>query len=494
MLLPITHEDATARRWPWVTTSIVALCTVLFVAALGPQRKGAEALQTTVTEAAAYWRAHPYLEARPPLDRLLEAPPVQPAPVERPALRLRGRSKFDVSGNSVAPLGAAPVLDPSERDDEQKTLDAFGANVQASIDAMPLHRFGYVPADNHWLSLISSQFMHGGWLHLIFNMWFLWLCGCNLEDRWGRVVFPLFYVTAGIAAGLAHKLAFPHSAIPVVGASGAIAGAMGAFMVCFARTRIRFVYWYFLRVGWFRAPAYLMLPLWLLQEVLYALAQSSGGSVAHWAHAGGFVYGVGFALVLRATGWEARLDEAVERSVTVQQDERIMRAAELTSSGHAAEALQLLGTLARERPTDIDVHLEALRAGRAAGDRRAEVRAYAALVKLYVDQGMLDAAHDLLAEAQTASLDQIPIELRLRLADRCVVTGRLDRAWALYDDFTRGGLPDATAVKVALAQAKLARRLGRGVEERALLEAILQSPFSTAEIDESARAALSAVA
>jgi membrane associated rhomboid family serine protease len=399
VLLPITHEDMTARRWPVATSTIVALCLALFVAGPGAAHGGADS-----------------------------------------------------------------------------------------------NRFGFVPAEEDWLTLITSQFVHAGWLHLIFNMWFLWLCGCNLEDRWGRFVFALFYLSGGAVAALTHKIAFPHSLLPLVGASGSVAAAMGAFLVSFARTRIRFAYFYSLRFGTFTAPAYSMLPLWLIKEALFGAVQRDGAGVAHLAHVGGFLYGVAFAFVLRATGWAARLDSAVEKTVSVVQDERIMRAAELTNGGNAAEALGVLAELERERPEDIDLRLEVLRAGRAAGDRPSQVRAYGRLVTLCAAQGMLDAAYDLLVEAQRASLDEeIPPEAQLRLADRCVVAGSFDLAWGLYDTFTRAGLPDPTAVKVALAQAKLARRMGRVAEERSLLEAVLQSPFASVEIDESARAALSAL-
>jgi hypothetical protein len=277
----------------------------------------------------------------------------------------------------------------------------------------------------------------------------------------------------------------------MIGASGAIAGAMGAFLVSFARTRIKFAYWILLRPGTFSAPAYVMLPLWAVEEVVFGVVSGAGGGVAHWAHVGGFAYGVAFALAMRFSGLEAKLDSAVERTVTVTQDERIMRAADMITAGDPGGAIAVLDAVGRERPDDVDVHLELLRAAKAARDPAREGRAYADAVRLYVDAGELDTAAELLAEAAQSRLaDAVPTATRARLGDRFVVKGSLDRAWQVYGALTSEGLADAVAVRAALAQAKLARKLGRPADGRSLLEAVVASPFASAEIDEAARAEL----
>src|SRR5258708_9209228 len=122
------------------------------------------------------------------------------------------------------------------------------------------------------------MFLHIGWLHLIGNMWFLWLAGFILEERWGRVIYPIFYLLAGIAASLVHTISDPSSIVPALGASGAVAALMGGFLARFPKLKIHML-WYMLifRVR-FKAPAYWLLPLWLLMEVFYGslFGQASG--------------------------------------------------------------------------------------------------------------------------------------------------------------------------------------------------------------------------
>ena len=155
-------------------------------------------------------------------------------------------------------------------------------------------------------------------------MWFLWLCGVNLEDRWGRWLFLPFYLCAGVAGALLHRALAPDAFVPVIGASGAIAGAMGAFLVTMARTRISFAYVLLIsfrpRAGTFQSPAYVMLPLWLGSELLGAWLKPGDGT-AHWAHVGGFAFGAAVAAVLKLScRTQARRPD--ERQVTTAQDPR----------------------------------------------------------------------------------------------------------------------------------------------------------------------------
>ena len=144
-------------------------------------------------------------------------------------------------------------------------------------------------------NLFSSMFMHGGWMHLLGNMWFLWLFGNNIEDSTTRPKFLAFYLLCGVAAALAQVMADPQSLVPMVGASGAISGVMGAYLVLFPRVRVFTI----VPLGFFATtvalPAWAMLIYWtVLQMVSQAastLTEESGG-VAYWAHLGGFAAGL----------------------------------------------------------------------------------------------------------------------------------------------------------------------------------------------------------
>ena len=147
-----------------------------------------------------------------------------------------------------------------------------------------------------FLPLFTSMFWHGGWLHLIGNMLYLWIFGDNVEDRLGHVRYLLFYLLAGTAAGLTQVALNPLSRLPTVGASGAIAGVLGAYLVTYPRARVlTFVPLFF--VPWFvEVPAFAYLVLWFLMQLLAGLgtlgAPVETGGVAVWAHIGGFIAGV----------------------------------------------------------------------------------------------------------------------------------------------------------------------------------------------------------
>jgi membrane associated rhomboid family serine protease len=145
-----------------------------------------------------------------------------------------------------------------------------------------------------WYTLLTSMFMHGGWFHILGNMWFLSLFGDNVEDAMGPVRFALFYLVCGVAAALAHVASSPDSAVPIVGASGAIGGVMGAYAVLYPRAPVHVLVplgFFFPR---FVVPAYLMLGYWFLLQILGGIPalQGSGGGVAFWAHVGGFAAGI----------------------------------------------------------------------------------------------------------------------------------------------------------------------------------------------------------
>ena len=166
-----------------------------------------------------------------------------------------------------------------------------------------IENWGVVPAEFHLVTIVTSMFLHGGWLHVGGNMLYLWIFGDNVEDRMGRGRFVLFYLACGFIAALTQMFVSPpDSFVPMVGASGAIAGVMGAYFVMFPHSRIvTLIPFIFLQVV--EVPAMFFLPIWFLMQFLngvgsIARVEAATGGVAFWAHIGGFVFGVlgGFAL------------------------------------------------------------------------------------------------------------------------------------------------------------------------------------------------------
>lgn len=158
-------------------------------------------------------------------------------------------------------------------------------------------RWGIVPRDviagQGWGGLFTSMFLHGGWMHLAGNMLFLWVFGDNLEDELGHAGFLGYYLACGVGAGLAHVFAEPGSAIPAVGASGAIAGVLGGYLLLFPRAKVDvlFIFIVFFRI--FPIPAWIVLGLWFGLQVFNGTANSGAqDGVAYWEHIGGFIIGI----------------------------------------------------------------------------------------------------------------------------------------------------------------------------------------------------------
>lgn len=165
--------------------------------------------------------------------------------------------------------------------------------------------WGLTPDNFSVLNIFTSMFLHGGWLHVLGNMWFLWIFGDNIEDILGHGKYLLFYLLCGVAAGLTQTLMTAGSRVPMVGASGAIAGVMGAYMVKFPRSRIDtivFIFIFFTRID---VPAWLMLVYWFAVQFFSGVgsigySQASQGGTAFFAHIGGFLTGIALVNLLGA--------------------------------------------------------------------------------------------------------------------------------------------------------------------------------------------------
>jgi membrane associated rhomboid family serine protease len=174
-----------------------------------------------------------------------------------------------------------------------------------------------------WLSqetatLVTSQFLHGGWLHLAGNLLFLWIFGNNIEDRFGRLAFLAFYLLGGVVAGLTQVAIAPDSTIPTIGASGAIAAVLGAYLVLYPRARVTSLVFLVFFYQLIDVPAIVVLALWFVLQLVDGVASlgvadaATSGGVAFFAHIGGFLFGALAALVVRAwTGAGGRAPRAV---------------------------------------------------------------------------------------------------------------------------------------------------------------------------------------
>ncbi|RZB37109.1 MAG: hypothetical protein SRB2_01613 [Desulfobacteraceae bacterium Eth-SRB2] len=155
------------------------------------------------------------------------------------------------------------------------------------------------------LTIFTAMFMHGGWLHLLSNMLYLWIFGDNIEDVLGHVKYLFFYIMCGIAATLVHGFININSQIPTLGASGAIAGVLGAYIFLFPKARIKTLVILFVFIQIVHIPAVIMLGYWILLQVLSAYAEHrsrTGGGIAWFAHIGGFVAGLVLIIMMKKPG------------------------------------------------------------------------------------------------------------------------------------------------------------------------------------------------
>ena len=484
MIIPLGHDSGEVRRQPWVTYGIILACALVFLATQVLGREGSARAERLLGDAYEYWKAHPYLEAAPRLGALTGEP---------------GRA---IREESLAASGEReePPLPSAFLEAEQRKLDELTEQALAALEEHPWYRFGLIPSAPTATGLFAHMFLHAGWLHLIPNLFFLFLTGCFIEDRWGRGLYALFYVAAAVAGAVLFVSKNPGLEQPLIGASGAVAGAMGAFLVCFARARIRFFYWLGIFFGTFHAPAWLMLPLWFANELftaslMDAIHPGGGAGVAYWAHVGGFGFGVVAALAIRFSGIEARLSKKLGGEWSYGRDSVLSYATTARAEGRPEEALDLLRFALEQNPEDADLAL--LLFETAVGLGRADEGAafLAPVVWAEVERGEREAAvshWQALCEAGARVWAEPPILLRLAgwlrdarrpdaasLALRCV----LDRcpgdpAVAMRVARLARGFDPATALEaaeIALSDPALAPA------EREALEAIIAETESGAE-------------
>ena len=319
MILPIGHEDGGVARAPRVTLGIVTLCLLahLWVVSQGEADRELEQRWVAAVEFAL---AHP--ELRRPGDLV---------PPEVAAAAGEGRVRRSRESEPEA----------------QRRLDDLVARWREARAAHPLFRHGLVPAQPRPHTLLTHAFLHGGWLHVLGNLLMLWLAAPFLEEAWGRRRFALFYLAAAIVAGGLYALQHRALDVPLIGASGAVAGVLGAFLLLRARSRIRFLV-FFGVVGTFTAPAWVMLPLWFVFELFDALAAdvvgAGSGGVAYWAHVWGFLFGLCWAAAERRA--RPRPAAAIAPPPRERPDPRVDEAQRLLDRGLYPRAWTLLAEAA----------------------------------------------------------------------------------------------------------------------------------------------------
>jgi len=378
MIIPIGHEDQQVKRLPWVTIVLVIANVAVFILTSGLAQQQATETRARAEEIVRYVATHPHLTLPNELRGVIRQEPLPP--------------NHSLTGFA----------------EEQAKLNGMLVELRASAGRSVFWTYGYIPADPSLLALFTCMFLHAGWMHLLGNMLFLWLAGGSLEDRWGRACFFVFYLASGVVATLIHAAMIPQSPVPMVGASGAIAGLMGAFLVRLAGTRIRFFYWFIIFRGTFMMPAYVALPLWLLQQFVMARSSAAGG-VAVWAHIGGFVFGAVIALVIRLSNLEAKvLAPAIAKKTSWSASEQLTAALGMLDGGDVDGSIHSLVALLKKSPNNIEARATLVGAYAQKGDTASAGRESGRLVSAYLAARDMEGALAALEEHRRAHPDVDP--------------------------------------------------------------------------------------
>ncbi len=335
ILVPISSKEMSRDQIPWVTLAIIVVNLVVFLTVGLSAHRASQTAYEKLEEAFEYWLEHPYLDIPPEfMDQAIgDQDPEQVAEVIKAV-------------NDLAGTGS-----PGARFRQQRELNILVEDYLATRLTDPYRTWGLIPNDPRPVAFVTSMFLHAGWLHLLGNMLWLWVTAPFLELAYGRVVFPAFYLLAGVIAALVHIGAQPGADVPLIGASGAIAGLMGAFVVRFSHIKIRFFYWVFVVVGTFRAPSWIMLVIWFGIQLVMVGLLGAESHVAYWAHIGGFGFGAAVAYGLRFVDFEERFRRGIvvepERQPEIPEIESGMQA---ITAGNGPAAREIFERVLEDTP------------------------------------------------------------------------------------------------------------------------------------------------
>lgn len=398
--IPLGNENSTVRRLPLITFAIISLNVLIFVATLPMISRQEEELNQKRTELLEFLETNPALLFDQSVRKKLVDEGIVPQE-QWTALDVEmGRAKGmdEVYRDLIGEANAALL-----RADLDRRVIEFKVSMQSHF----YYRYGLAPNGKWKFSqLITCQFLHGGWFHLIGNMLFFFAVGFSLEDLWGRGTFLGFYLAAGAVACIP-SVFFPELQ-PMIGASGAISGAMGAFLVRLHKTRIK-IGWFCLPLSIFglimmrrkpfgivHIPAYVYMPFYFLSQILswwflHKTGQASG--VAYSAHIAGFLFGVIFALSLKAAKIEEKyINPRIEGKISFSASPVVGEAFELMDKGDFVLAERKLQSHLQVLPNDVEALMALIQVYQSTANYEQINLLYARLIRFHLSKGDKEAA------------------------------------------------------------------------------------------------------
>jgi len=489
VLIPIGHENMSARRWPVITFALIVINIVVFLGthqSLDEQQSEVGRLKLHLVLLAA---THPELTVPADLADVVDAVKHH-YPKEWQQLQTTHRRALDDWD--------AQMLETEDPAELEGQMTSVSTQLEQARAASIAENYAFVPAHPSAKSYFTANFLHGSWLHLIGNLWFLWLAGFVLEDFWGRPLYLAFYLIAGAAALEFHALLNLASMVPTLGASGAIAALMGAFLVRFPKMRIEMIWGLpvpflrlFLRARRFKAPAYWLLPAWLVTEIFYGsvLGQSTG--VAHWAHVGGFVFGAVVALGLRYSGLEHKVNRKIEAELTLESDLEIQQANQLIDAGDLDSAKTILTGHLAHKPDSVDALNLLTHIYRTKNETADQAAALATLCGVHLKAGETELAWKSYEEFLALGGESLPSSIWLDLCRAAEKLEHFDRALAEYEKLASTRLGERQTILAQLGAARLClKRLDQPQRALELFEAAERSPVPHLDWEQSISAGI----
>jgi membrane associated rhomboid family serine protease len=478
MFIPLRHENNEGRRWPVISLALIVINLAVFLGThwqMDEQNSKDSDVPAHILLLAAM---HPQLSMPPDVNEFVTS-----FQQKHPDLWKEATSET----RNLADAWDARIRLIDDERALQREMDTLAEEFSKMKNDSILGQYAFVPAHPRAITYVTANFLHAGWLHLIGNMWFLWLAGAILEDTWGRLIYPVFYFAAGAAALQFHAWINPGSNVPTLGASGAVAALMGAFLMRFPTTKIEVALVLGLRsltnlaLGKgirFKAAAYWLLPLWVLMEILSGSIFGGASGVAHWAHVGGFVFGLMAALVIRYSGVEQQASEAIDKKVSWTADPLIAQAGELMEHGKVDEAIAKLTEHLNTKPDSVDARTMLQQLYWRKGDTVSYQNEIVKLCQAHLKaQDKAAAWHDY-EEFQNSGGEKLPAATWLELGRYLEEQQNFDRAVSEYEKLAAAWPAEKPSLLALISAGRLSlKNLNRPADALRFYQAASASPI-----------------
>lgn len=461
------------RRWPVITFGIIALNAIVFLGTHGTIDKQGPELGQVKIHLVLLAAMHPELKIPEKAQEFITYTQTRNAPLWKEAQR-GSRDVFDTWD--------AKIRLQDDEDALQQEMDSLGESYAELNSSSLLNKYAFIPAHPTLLSMLTASFLHGGWLHIIGNMWFLWLAGAILEDTWGRLIYPSFYLIAGVLAFQVHAMVNLGSFTPTIGASGAIAGLMGAFLVRFPTTKIEMGYLLFYRFYRFKMAAYWLLPVWLVMEIFYGSVFGQSSGVAHWAHVGGFAFGALIAVAVRKSGLEQMAEKGIQDKISWVSHPLLAEASEQMEKEQLDLAAASLQKLLLEKPDSIDAYRMLQRIYWQKNDLPKHRDALTKLLGLEIKANDHEGALQTCQDFRNAGGEKLPAPLWLEFCRQLETQPDVSRAADEYLELAQGYPVEKQGLLAQMAAGRIyLKRLDRPADALRLYEAAQASTIPHAD-------------